>query len=232
MRNTICLKHTSVGPVTTKDLIGKLQAEVRSHSKELDRIRWQVQEQQASRKLRQEQESAYGRSLAQGREKVRKRREEEAEKESADREARRTLCASVCVCRGEIAWGYGLLKDEVDLSEKEASEQQQYEHEYGFRLVSPVPRFRPDYGNDTLSTLEKRGFYNYIIRRRPMTLCNDASLSLQLTGSEQLAIHSEDFEKYAPDERKAAERERRRGAYRHLGSNQYPDRRRPDLALG
>ncbi|GAB7359923.1 hypothetical protein MBLNU230_g7449t1 [Neophaeotheca triangularis] len=89
---------TSVGPVTTVELINKFEEAIRKHSTELEAVRRQRQEQQATRNLRQEQETAYERSLAQDREKARKRKEDEAEnarveKEEREREERKAKAA-------------------------------------------------------------------------------------------------------------------------------------------
>lgn len=79
---------TATGPVAAPDLLSKMQTAMQTHNTELERVRSQRREQQATRNLRQEQESAYERSLAQDREKARRRKEEEAAKEKAEREER------------------------------------------------------------------------------------------------------------------------------------------------
>lgn len=79
---------TVTGPVAAQDLVAKLQSAMQGHDAELEAVRRQRSEQQATRNLRQEQESAYERSLAADREKARKKREEAAEKEKAERELR------------------------------------------------------------------------------------------------------------------------------------------------
>nr|POE85168.1 ubx domain-containing protein 10 [Quercus suber] len=78
----------SAGPITSQDLIAKMETAMQQRNQDLDGIRRQRQEQQASRTLRQEQESAYERSLAQDREKSRKKREEAAMAEKAEKEHR------------------------------------------------------------------------------------------------------------------------------------------------
>ncbi|EMC92216.1 hypothetical protein BAUCODRAFT_151643 [Baudoinia panamericana UAMH 10762] len=78
----------SAGLVAPEELLGKLRSAMHSHDAQLERIRSQRREQLASRSLRQEQESAYERSLAADREKARRRREEEAEREKVEREER------------------------------------------------------------------------------------------------------------------------------------------------
>nr|POE86422.1 ubx domain-containing protein 10 [Quercus suber] len=80
---------TSAGPITSQDLIAKMRTAIQQRNQDLEGIRRQRQEQQASRTLRQEQESAYERSLAQDREKARKKREEAAIVEKAEKEQRK-----------------------------------------------------------------------------------------------------------------------------------------------
>ncbi|KAK5740937.1 UBX domain-containing protein 10 [Elasticomyces elasticus] len=79
---------TSTGPTTAVELLAKLQTAMAKQSSELAGLRAQRMEQEASRSLRQDQESAYERSLARDREKARKKREEEVEKEKTEREER------------------------------------------------------------------------------------------------------------------------------------------------
>ena len=76
------------GLVPPSAFIAKLQSSITLQKPALDRIRATRAEQQATRNLRQEQESAYERSLAQDRERTRQRREAEAAKVRAEREAR------------------------------------------------------------------------------------------------------------------------------------------------
>ena len=79
---------TSSGLIAAQDLIDKFQTAMNTHREELDRVRVQRQEQQATTSLRREQETAYERSLAADREKARKRKEEEALREKTEREER------------------------------------------------------------------------------------------------------------------------------------------------
>ncbi|KXT09048.1 hypothetical protein AC579_4709 [Pseudocercospora musae] len=79
---------SSTGPVSPQDLISKLQTAITSNNTKLESARRQRREQEATRNLRQEQESAYERSLAADQEKARKRKEEAAAKEKAEREQR------------------------------------------------------------------------------------------------------------------------------------------------
>lgn len=74
--------------------VSKLRATMSQYSSALERIRAQRAEQQATRNLRQEQESAYERSLAQDRERLRLRREEEAAQRRAEEEQRAQAAAA------------------------------------------------------------------------------------------------------------------------------------------
>lgn len=77
-------------PTSAEDLLAQLQAAIQQHAPILARARSSRTEQQASRDLRQQQESAYERSLAQDRERARQKREAEQEKareEKAQRDA-------------------------------------------------------------------------------------------------------------------------------------------------
>ena len=68
--------------------VAKLRTAIAQHSAALDRVRAARNEQQAARNLREEQNSAYERSLAQDRERARQRREAEAARARAEQEAR------------------------------------------------------------------------------------------------------------------------------------------------
>ena len=68
--------------------VAKLRTAIAQHSAALDRVRATRNEQQATRNLREEQNSAYERSLAQDRERARQRREAEAAQARAEQEAR------------------------------------------------------------------------------------------------------------------------------------------------
>ena len=76
----------SAAPSAT-ELTAKLGAAMTAHRTQLATTRAQRSEQQASRNLRDEQDSAYERSLAQDRERARLRREEEAAQVRAQQEA-------------------------------------------------------------------------------------------------------------------------------------------------
>ncbi len=72
----------------TPTFVATLQTATAQHSPALDRVRATRNEQQASRNLREEQNSAYERSLAQDRERARQRREAEAAQARVEQEAR------------------------------------------------------------------------------------------------------------------------------------------------
>ncbi|KAJ5407174.1 hypothetical protein N7465_008458 [Penicillium sp. CMV-2018d] len=177
------------GLTTPSEAVNKLRAVVTSNSEPLDRLRSSRAEQQASRSLREEQDSAYERSLAIDRERARQRREAEMarqreEQEAAGRQAaeeqrRRNLAQwklwrgqslsaepgpdvkdavriSVRLPSGErimrkfapdadieeiyaVVECYETLQDQ-DTEHPVVSEPEGFVHQYGFRLVSPMPR--------------------------------------------------------------------------------------------
>ncbi|KAF2740746.1 UBX domain-containing protein [Polyplosphaeria fusca] len=80
------------GPMPPTQYISKIRQGIQAHSEPLTRVRAQRAEQQATRSIRQAQDSAYERSLAQDRERARKKKEEaerkaREEKEALEREA-------------------------------------------------------------------------------------------------------------------------------------------------
>ena len=74
--------------------VAQLRKAVEQHTSALSRVRAQRSEQQATRNLREEQNSAYERSLAQDRERARQRRETEAVQARAAEEARAKAAAA------------------------------------------------------------------------------------------------------------------------------------------
>ena len=76
------------GLTTPVEFITKLRNAISHHAPPLARVRAQRQDQEATRNLREQQESAYERSLAQDRERTRVRREAEAAKSREEQEAR------------------------------------------------------------------------------------------------------------------------------------------------
>lgn len=76
-----------VGPTPAAQFVSKLRQAMQAHIEPLNRVRAQRAEQQATRNLRQQQDSAYERSLATDRERARKKREEAERKAREEKEA-------------------------------------------------------------------------------------------------------------------------------------------------
>ena len=175
------------GPVDPPAYTAQLRRAIEQQTQALGRVRNQRNEQQATRNLREEQNTAYERSLAQDRERARQRREAEAAqareaeqaraKEEADRaeaqkvdqwrkwraqsiaaepgpEARDATRVSIRLTSGErvvrkfqadvyveelyaFVECFDILKTETHGS---ATKPDGYQHNYSFRLVSPMPR--------------------------------------------------------------------------------------------
>ena len=79
------------GLMPSSTFVSRLRTAITQHSATLDRVRATRNEQQAARNLREEQNSAYERSLAQDRERTRQRREAEAAKSRAEQEEKAKL---------------------------------------------------------------------------------------------------------------------------------------------
>ena len=84
--------------------VARLQAAITQASGPLDRVRATRAEQQATRNIREEQNSAYERSLAQDRERARQRREAEAAQTRAEHEARIKAQAEARAARNLEQW--------------------------------------------------------------------------------------------------------------------------------
>lgn len=178
-----------VGPTPPQQYIAKLRQAMQQHTEPLNRVRSQRAEQQATRNIREQQNSAYERSLAADREKARKKKEEaerkaREEKEALEREQaieryaqnlaqwRKWRAASIRpepgaeekdivrislrmpnadrVVRKFAANAhieelyafvecYDVLKSE-DAGNADVKEPENFDHEYKFQLVSPMPR--------------------------------------------------------------------------------------------
>ncbi|KAI4088496.1 MAG: hypothetical protein LQ344_006009 [Seirophora lacunosa] len=176
------------GLVPPSAFVPKLQSAISQHSATLERARQSRSEQQASRNLREEQNSAYERSLAQDRERARQRREEEDARLRVEREAKAKADAAEQekqnleqwrlwraqsiipepsssgedVTRVSIRMTSGervvrKFRAEAEMEElyafvecydvlssssasSKATQPPDYEHQYRFRLVSPLPR--------------------------------------------------------------------------------------------
>lgn len=192
------------GLTTSTTFESRLRAAISQQAPTLEQIRSTRNEQQASRNLRSEQNSAYERSLAQDRERARQRREAEAAKVRAEQEEKAALeaedrrqrnlekwrlwrvqsitaepgAASRDVSRVSIRLPsgervirkfdakapleelyafvecYDVLQSGVSIGT--SSKPEGYEHEFGFRLVSPMPRLVYDI-NSTKSIGESIG---------------------------------------------------------------------------
>lgn len=119
--STIC-RVTGLQPPSV--FIAKLRTAITQHSQALDRVRATRSEQQATRNLREEQNTAYERSLAQDRERARQRREAEAAQKRAEEESKAR-------------------------AEAEANEAQKIEQWKRWRAQSLPPEPRPDAKNAT-----------------------------------------------------------------------------------
>ncbi|KAI9814242.1 MAG: hypothetical protein M1827_003408 [Pycnora praestabilis] len=176
------------GPTPPTAFVAKLQTAATQYSEALNRVRSTRAEQQASRNLREEQNSAYERSLAQDRERARQRREAEAVREREEREAKEKIEAEERRAETVLRWkrwrasslkpepgpdvqdsarisirmpsGDRLIRKfapetqledlyafiecheilEAATIDEKVEEPRDYKHEYGFRLVSPMPR--------------------------------------------------------------------------------------------
>ena len=177
------------GNTTPVEFVGKLRAAITQNKEALDRIRATRAEQQASRSIREQQDSAYERSLAIDRERARQRREAEAARERAEQEQREKVAANEKRAQQLQQWkqwraqtllgepgtdvkeavrvsirlpsGERVIRrfePDADLEElyafvecydvlheaqgaaSEITKPEGFEHRYGFRLVSPMPR--------------------------------------------------------------------------------------------
>lgn len=176
------------GPTPPAQYIAKLRAAMQQHTEPLNRVRAQRQEQQSTRNIRQQQDSAYERSLATDRERARKKKEEQEriareEKEAIQRQEAKELYAQnlaqwrkwraqsiqpappatekdivriavklpseervvrVFSASAPIEELYAFVEcyDELQTpaSEEKVTQPKDFEHEYAFRLVSPMPR--------------------------------------------------------------------------------------------
>ncbi|KAL2823414.1 hypothetical protein BDW59DRAFT_98791 [Aspergillus cavernicola] len=160
------------GAISPTEFVENLRAAISQHKEPLERIRATRAEQQASRSLREQQDSAYERSLAIDRERARQRREEEklirdlqqwkqwrsqSIREEPGTDVKDAVRISIRLLSGDrvirrfapatdmeelyaVVECYDVLT-ETDTSEKTAVEKPDgFDHQYGFRLVSPMPR--------------------------------------------------------------------------------------------
>ncbi|KAF2197790.1 UBX domain-containing protein [Delitschia confertaspora ATCC 74209] len=177
------------GPTPPPQFVSKLRQAIQQHSEPLTRARAQRAEMQATRDIRQAQDSAYERSLAQDRERARKKREEAERKAREEKEAQEQEQAKEREARKLEQWRqwrassipsepaaggkdivgislrmpsgdrvvrkfaadaaveelyafvecYDILQSEEGVP-KGVEEPKDFEHEYRFQLVSPMPR--------------------------------------------------------------------------------------------
>lgn len=92
------------GITSSAEFLAKLRTCVSQNRAPLDRTRNQRAEQRAARTLREEQDSAYERSLAQDRERARQRREAEAEQQRLEREEAERRAAEEKYARDLEQW--------------------------------------------------------------------------------------------------------------------------------
>ncbi|KAJ9310664.1 hypothetical protein DTO271D3_9083 [Paecilomyces variotii] len=92
------------GNTTPSEFVEKLRTAAAQHHEPLDRVRSTRAEQQASRSLREQQDSAYERSLAQDRERARQRREAEAARQREEQEAAARRAAEEKLERDREQW--------------------------------------------------------------------------------------------------------------------------------
>ncbi|KAI9791403.1 MAG: hypothetical protein M1816_003971 [Peltula sp. TS41687] len=187
-----------VGPTPHSTFLAKLREAITQHSVELDRARATKASREAERNLRQQQNSAYERSLAQDRERARQKREAEAARLRAEKEALKKQEAREQLIRQREQWKrwrvqslspepgpgekgcikvslrmpsgtrvirrfspevdmeglyafvecHDLLDAEENSSKGGLDRPKGYEHRYGFRLISPMPRteYTPEAG--------------------------------------------------------------------------------------
>ncbi|OJI96938.1 hypothetical protein ASPVEDRAFT_158831 [Aspergillus versicolor CBS 583.65] len=193
------------GATSPAEFVEKLRTSISQNKEPLERIRATRAEQQASRSLREEQDSAYERSLAIDRERARQRREAEAARQQEEQLAAEQQAAEEKRLQNVEQWKrwrvqsirdepdidvkdavrisirllsgdrvirrfapdadmnelYAFVEchdimQEAEISEKTTSEKPDgYDHVYGFRLVSPMPRVV--YEADTGSIRDKIG---------------------------------------------------------------------------
>lgn len=92
------------GPMPGTTYIAKLQSAINAHSEQLRTVRETRNAQNFERTLRQEQDSAYERSLAQDRERARIKKEEEAQAAAKEREEKEAAEATATLIRKRKQW--------------------------------------------------------------------------------------------------------------------------------
>jgi FAS-associated factor 2 len=176
------------GPMPASEFLSKIRRAMDSHMPELTRLRAERAERDATRSIREEQDSAYERSLARDRERAKQKREEqerkrrEAEEVAQAEQEQQTAAQNL---ENWKLWRAAHIKPEPPASDKnatrvslrlpdgqrlirrfdgtstveeiyafvecweilkaeaenkEAIKPEKFKHQYGFRLVSPMPR--------------------------------------------------------------------------------------------
>lgn len=92
------------GPIPVGTYVAKLQAAISTHEAQLATVRAERTAQQAERNIRQEQDSAYERSLAQDRERARLRREAEARAAEEERRKKEAEEAAATLAAKRDQW--------------------------------------------------------------------------------------------------------------------------------
>lgn len=93
-----------VGPTPPTEFVAKLRKAIETHSEPLTRVRAQRAEQQATRSIREQQNSAYERSLAIDRERARKKKEEAELKAREEKEAEERRIALALFNESRAQW--------------------------------------------------------------------------------------------------------------------------------
>ncbi|KAF2150772.1 hypothetical protein K461DRAFT_323147 [Myriangium duriaei CBS 260.36] len=203
------------GPISAPSLIEQLQKAITTRDEELRTARATRAERLATASIREEQNSAYERSLATDRARAQQRREAEAAREQEEREARERAEAKASRAQNIAAWRtwraqsiesepaaevkdvvrislrlpsgervvrrfasaaqmeelyayvecYDVLQQEDNEKLGAAAKPKGFEHEYGFRLVSPMPRevFGLEQGGTIAGRIGRSG--NLIVER-------------------------------------------------------------------
>ena len=101
---SMCTVARIVGPQSASAFAAKLRSGIVQNSQALERARSIRNEQQAARNIREEQNSAYERSLAQDRERARQRREAEAAQKRAEEETKAKASAAERIAQRVEKW--------------------------------------------------------------------------------------------------------------------------------
>ncbi|KAI9367193.1 hypothetical protein BJX61DRAFT_338364 [Aspergillus egyptiacus] len=195
------------GVTSPREFVDKLRSTISQHKEPLERIRATRAEQQASRSLREQQDSAYERSLAIDRERARQRREAEAARQREEQLAAERQAAEEKRIRDLQQWKqwraqsirdepstdvkdavrisirllsgdrvirrfapdadmeelyafvecYDVLNGPAETEKAPVEKPDGFDHQYGFRLVSPMPRVVYEVGSASIRDKIGRG---------------------------------------------------------------------------